>query len=542
MTGLGPVTAAPPRFGVGPVTGGGVGGAVPPRRAALRVAGGFFEVLRGAVAVLAGHWPVLFALAFAAQAGRGLLMDGAVRLSKVNGLLGFLVVVLVPITTLCGYVLMLRCARLSLPRLRAATVADPWPGARGAFDHVGSVLLPFLAVYASYGYLKADSSEYVYQVVVDETLNNADSITNPQSVDVASRLPFTYSVVFVIVVVAAVLLRFLLDRSKLIKRRPWTGIFGAYLEVVWITLAAWFIQYLQGTGLDWLHQRRVVAWLGHALSSVQARIGLGSGDGGGFGLGTVLSWAHTVFLVPLAWLAVGAVVYGHRLVPPPRPRSSGVVRKAIVRWRVLPPVVRRAGEDLTGNLRDKFVPLWHGLRTLGRAGLPAMLLFCLVFLVAPWTGNGLWELERLLIGPRELAGMWMPLSGVLSVVNDATTAVVLVCLLAAAVDRVLAAPGVLRPSTRPGSPAAIAAPAQPAQPIGDTQPIALAQPVQVGSVRVGSGEVTPVRVGPGPVGSVQVTPGPVGPVQVTQAGAAVRTGDSASPAAPGRPPVAPRPA
>jgi hypothetical protein len=42
------------------------------------------------------HWPVLLALSFAGLAARGLLLIAAVWVSKANGVLGFLVMVLVP--------------------------------------------------------------------------------------------------------------------------------------------------------------------------------------------------------------------------------------------------------------------------------------------------------------------------------------------------------------------------------------------------------------------------------------------------------------
>jgi hypothetical protein len=72
-----------------------------------------------------------------------------------------------------------------------------------------------------------------------------------------------------------------------------------------------------------------------------------------------------------------------------------------------------------------------------RAGLVPMLLFCLAFVAARTVANWLWELQRLLIGPEDLGGFWMPLSWPLSRLNDAAGHVVLVCLLAAAVDRAL---------------------------------------------------------------------------------------------------------
>jgi hypothetical protein len=51
----------------------------------------------------------------------------------------------------------------------------------------------------------------------------------------------------------------------------------------------------------------------------------------------------------------------------------------------------------------------------------------------------LWELQRLLIGPREVDSVWSPLLWPLGTLNRAAGYVVLVCLLAAAIDRAVSA-------------------------------------------------------------------------------------------------------
>src|SRR5262245_57429538 len=105
------------------------------------------SVVAGAGRLLARHWPVLLALALGGRAARALVMWAAVRASDVHGLLGGLVFVLVPVTALAALVLMLRVVATSLPGLAAPAGADR----RSLFDYTGSVLVPFLAIYASYG-------------------------------------------------------------------------------------------------------------------------------------------------------------------------------------------------------------------------------------------------------------------------------------------------------------------------------------------------------------------------------------------------------
>src|SRR5688572_24729286 len=119
------------------------------------------HVLAGAGSLLVRHWPVLLALSFAGLAARTWLMLAAVRVSRIDGVLGYLVVVLVPITTLVALILMLRAVRVSLPAVRAVGQSGGRTGVRALLDHLGSVLVPFLVVYAYSGYLNEDVSDYV---------------------------------------------------------------------------------------------------------------------------------------------------------------------------------------------------------------------------------------------------------------------------------------------------------------------------------------------------------------------------------------------
>jgi len=412
------------------------------RRSALRDT---TAVLRSGAAVLAGHWPVLLALSFAGLGARHYLLVAAVAVSKINGYLGILVLVVVPLTTLSALVLMLLAARASLPWLASAlpgsrgpAPGEPAPVRRSLLDHLGSVLVPFLAVYASYGYLKDDFTDYSWGVLED-VWGNGGTIGN--------RLGGAFTVTLVAIVAVAVVARWLLGRWKLARRRPWLGLFGAYIEAVWVTLVAWTINKASGFGQDWLDGRRVVHGLKDTTTAVVDRLGpLAHPAHGGLNLiGTLTGSVNSVILVPVAWLAVGAVVYGYQ-IRPPAPPSHDLIDLARDRWLRLPAPVRRIGAELGGDLRERFGPLWFGLRLLVRTGLRPMLLFCLTFLVVQSTDTWLFMVEKWLVGPADLHRLWVPLSDVLVVLNDGVRTVLLAALLAAAVDRVLRAQASLDPA------------------------------------------------------------------------------------------------
>ncbi|GIG86648.1 hypothetical protein [Plantactinospora endophytica] len=461
-------------------------GTRPPRRrrtvgAALVEA---VAVLGTSLRLFVRHWPVLFALFFAGAAVREFVVLGAVQASKINGVLGLLVVILGPIATLTALVLMLRALRPSLPWL-AATTDDPAPPSdpapttapapatartpttapatgndsetgtetgtaavaggrprrrRSLLDHLGSALVPFLAVYASWGYLQEDMAEYLYRLFADTYLADATIFTDPAKVaeNAERRIPLSLTGTIVAVVAVAVVLRWLLSRWQERSRMGWLGIPGAYVEVIWISIVAATVAQAQEPALQWLQDRRIVVWLLDSWHTVVDQLGPLAGPvraGGAFLAGAAGS-VQVAVVVPLAWLAVGAVVYGHRLAPP-APSPADLMERAARRWRAMPRPVRAVGANLGGDLRERFTPMVHSFRLIARAGLAPMLFFCLAFLLAQTAREWLWEAERLLIGGQDLAAVWVPLSGPLALLNDAFGTVILACLLGAAVDRVL---------------------------------------------------------------------------------------------------------
>jgi hypothetical protein len=385
-------------------------------------------VVGSAGRLLARHWPVLLTLFLLGLAAREGALYAAVRASKVNGMLGFLVVVFAPMATLTALVLMLRTVRGSLPRLAPA-------GPDRLLERIGSVLIPFLAVYASYGYLKLDMSEYTYRVLEAEVFGNRDIWEHPERVNVVPRLPFSVVALLIAVVVAAVLLRWLLARWQAGGRRRWLGIPAAYVEVVWLTLVAATLTQVRGDVTGWIEDRRVVHGVQDTWTGLLDRFGalapaLHAATSWADG---VLSSVDKVVVVPFAWLAVGAVVYGRSLAAPP---TLAMPAPAVRRWDAVRGPVRRMAASLGADLRARFGPLVDGLRLLFHLGLAPMLLFCLAFLVARTAATWLWELERLIVGPQDLSTVWVPLSGLLGVLNDAVSMVLLACLLGAVVDRV----------------------------------------------------------------------------------------------------------
>jgi hypothetical protein len=411
------------------------------------------SVLGNAVRLLWRHWPVLFAFAFLGIAGHQFALSGAEQASKIHPLAGYLVLLFAPIAVLVSYVLMLRAVRESLPSAQAierAPATDGQARPRTLLDHLGSVLVPFILVYQSQGFLSDDISTYSYTVLRDASSQALIAMVAGQPAPESGydRLRLDFSVLLVVIVVVAFGSRWLLGRLQRNKRRLWLGAIAAYPEIVWIMLGTVAITLATGSVQSWASSRQLVRWSTDGITTVLSRVG-GVGDSVQAALnygGGLLANGQAVILVPVAWLTVGAVVYGHRLSS--TPSADELYERSGRHSRPLPVPIRWLSSRLSAAVRVRFAPLVDGLRLLFRSGLAPMLVFCLVYLaLSPvktdqrgllgGAGGWLWELERLVIGPQEVNAVWLPASYMLSGLNSAVETVLLICLLAAAIDRVL---------------------------------------------------------------------------------------------------------
>lgn len=418
--------------------------------------------------LLARHWPALLAVGLAAVLVRELVMRAAVRVSELNGELAMLILLLAPMTTLAAMVLMLRMVRPSLPWLGTSPYGPPLP----VLAHLGSVLVPFMTIYYFEDTLYADIRDYnarLFEDFAEQVFAGAgeavvSGVEQIPPVAIDERTVFDLTPALVAVVIVAIVARWLLGRWPATQRRPWLGLPGAYVELVWLVMVAVVaFQSVSELIVEWGGNRRLV----HALQDVwDAGVGTATGaaspsdQAAGWVVGQ-LGQIQAVLIIPLSWLAIGAVVLGHQ---PPRVWESGApgaeptrlaYQRAQRRWSAAPRAIRWFTVRLTDDLRGRFLPLAQGVRMLVRAGAVPMLLFCLAFVVIRVLEDWLWQLERALIGARDVESVWIPLTWPLGELNRAITTVLLVCLLAAAVDRAMRA---TRPDASPPPVPAGAAP------------------------------------------------------------------------------------
>ncbi|GAB6898198.1 hypothetical protein [Kineosporia succinea] len=402
----------------------------------LKAVSGAFVVVGSGCRLWLRHWPVLLSIALFALAARNGALWASVRISDLNNTAGIFTLVLAPLATVTGIVLMLYTLRRSLPAISdAAAVVAPLDPVRHRerrlLDVLASVLVPFLAVYAAYGFLEEDTDRYLNALLGEEFAQN-DYFSGLAGVsNNLDRFEIGGPWVEIGVVAGAIVLRFVL--AKLEGRRRWVGLafVGAYVEALWLVAVTVRLTSYQDAAWAWAESRRGVEMFVGGWEAMLRQLGpvAGAVDAAGAWTLDLISSVDSLVVVPVAWLTVGAVVYGHQLVPPPNPPEPRILR-------VVPGPVRRAGTEMLGEVAERFTGLFGGLRQLAVAGLGPMIVFGLAFLASQRLEDGLRELARLLLGPRP-ATVWLGFAPHIDIVTRAIGLSVTMCLLAAAIERVL---------------------------------------------------------------------------------------------------------
>ncbi len=434
--------------------------------------GDAFAVVLDGLRLAGRHLPVLLTLFLLGAAVRGAVIWAAVELSDEHPVAAQLLLPLAPIGTLAAIVFMLRALSPSLRHAGFGRAPGEGPaghdGAPGTpapprrrrlatatnrqLGLLASMLVPFLTVYSAQGLLEADRRQFVNSAAFAEFRSNADFFYGGSSGP--NRFVLGGTAVIIGVVIVTFALRRLINGLDLASRSTGMGLFAAYVEIFWIfSVAAW------ATGLvdvfaRWRDSRAFTVWVldrWHAVVDVLGPVGVPLRAAVEWVVGLLADGTDLV-VVPVAWLTVGAVAYGQsaalrgrslRSVPlaVARPGRGGAgptrARAALRTARTrLPAPVRRLGRGATADLRDRFGTFAQGVRLLVAAGLVPMLLFCIVFSVARAVEWGVSELIRVVRGPVD-PSTGLAFAPWFSLVSGAAYTLLLVGLIAAAVDRII---------------------------------------------------------------------------------------------------------
>ncbi|MCW5953231.1 MAG: hypothetical protein KIT69_13335 [Propionibacteriaceae bacterium] len=255
---------------------------------------------------------------------------------------------------------------------------------------VARTLLPFLAIYAAFGFV----DDYARNVVL--ALTGRYGFGSFEFLMELNPIGSTTTLALVIgMVVALYLLRRGLDWLAGRSDRAWIGLVGAVVEasgVLLVLLSAFRI--VEWVKL-WLNSRQLAAWWDATVEALFGWIHL-TGiwlDAWEFLAANAWPAFWEVLTQPLAWLALTAVVAGIKVA------TSAELLKQSSRQGAAG-LSRVANGFFTGDLDDKFLPLWHAVRFLAAAGLPLLGGYILAFTAIDWIGDLVQSGVDQLIGPQ----------------------------------------------------------------------------------------------------------------------------------------------
>ena len=352
----------------------------------------FLGIFASGLRVLGAHWPQLVCLFLAGWAGRMGILWLAVLVSDVSPTAAVLMLPLAPMSTLVSLVLMLRVAAETLPAFRdlfeGGSRAERW---RGNIGVAAQVLLPFLAVYASQGMLVADTHLFLHDATADEWMNTQLGELNFGRADYASG-PYLIALIAI-----AIALRKVISLLELGKKAIAWSLVAAYLEVLWLVTLARSLTSQFDEVTAWVTSRRLVdqvlSWWAALVERLPHVWGLNPIDL----IGGLIAGAGDLVVVPVAWLAIGATVYGARLAG----ADFETPEQVTGRLKRIPGPVRRVAAHTVEPVVTPVADALTAIRKIASAGVVPMVLFCLVFVVASQIKVGVAWLFRLLVGPRD---------------------------------------------------------------------------------------------------------------------------------------------
>ncbi len=340
------------------------------------------------------HWPGLVALFLIGWIGRMGFLWLATVVSDWSPTLAVLVLPLAPLSTLLSFVLMMRVMTPSLPAFEGMITAS---SRRQRWNEdltvAGQVMIPFLAVYASAGLLKQDASVFLLDSTADESLN-----TVIQDID-WGRADYAPGLAIVAFILIALVARKVISMLDLVKRHlAWAGL-AAYIEVLWIMTLANALSTELESITRWVTSRRLIASTIDWWERFSAAVREWSALLGGIidAVSAVLGNLGSVVAIPVAWLAIGAAIYGHqlqasRLAVPGHEEMSRRIKR-------VPNPVRRAALQISEPVVTPIQSAVKAIQKVAVAGILPMVMFCVVFLVAGAVQSGVAAVVRAAIGP-----------------------------------------------------------------------------------------------------------------------------------------------
>lgn len=342
------------------------------------------EIVVRTARLYAAHLPALLAFFLAGWVVNYLLLRLAGALANIDPVYGYLVLPLAVLARIASYVGMFLVLR---------------PG-RSFLEALGTSILPFLVVFATWGMLKSDWVGFSLAQLETRRFDGTDP-----------ELFFGVTPITVGIVVVAFSLRLLI--KKFSARLPrWFGVVAAYLEAVWIFIAIDIIAEVTGWVVDWLDDRVIVVWWNGLMTSIGEAVAPLAW------ITEAVAWllgqAAVLIGQPLAWLTVAGIVYAMTTPHATPTRWGAAARK---RMESLPGFVSARLGDVGNDLAGRWLPIAQSARLIWRSGVITMALFVLAYAILDTSSEWLAIGIHRLLGPHEL-GFWNGASTTIGLVID----------------------------------------------------------------------------------------------------------------------------
>lgn len=353
-------------------------------------------------------------------------------------------------------------------------------------------LLPFLGLYAAFGQI----DEAAGDLYTEQFFRN--SIFGPKSVlDVVRAMANEHPWQLLGILVAIYLLRRVVDAlHERTGIRP-LGLAVALLESFFILVVLFGGFSLLTRVRFWFRARQYNAWIAelrdgfsHLLSLVNVRLPAVATRLADFVSAEVWPVLWPVVSEPIIWLAVASLVFGSQVLSLAElwrkgqpianriPGASKFARRSdkLALRRVGPPPrgVKRVGveikEAFLGDVDDKYLPTFHSLQLVLRAGIVFLGAYVLLYTAIAVIKNSIDRLVDFVVGGREVA-FWFITDPFLDLIENVPAELLRLCLLAVAFRRCLEV-FQLRGQTgaAPAPPPPVATPADENQPVRPAVP------------------------------------------------------------------------
>ncbi|MET0693509.1 MAG: hypothetical protein ABWY56_06235 [Propionibacteriaceae bacterium] len=405
--------------------------------------------------------PQILALYLLGWLGAQLALKLAAVVAEVNTWLGLAVFAFGFLSQLTAIVLILRLAGRELG-IRDLIPADE----RAADDRDNSItsllavtLLPFLGLYAAFGEVQKSANRLANEQFSRNGIFGADTSILGVLDDAAANHKLRLLLILVAIYLARRLVDYLHERTGRWIFSPLVVLLETFFILVVIMGGIQVWQYAQ----LWLRDRVFVGWWDSFVDALSRFFSIFAID-----LPQVLIRLSNVFTEqvwpafwevlsqPIIWLAVAALIYGSHVLSlaelwrrgQPLGRRLPVVSKfakhsdKVAARRVGPPpvgvqrVLSEVREAFLGDIDDKYLPTFHSLRLVLRAGAIFLGAFVLVYAAQDIVRNYLERLSNLVFGGHQV-DFWIVTGPWMSLLPDLVVEPLRLCLLAVAFRRCL---------------------------------------------------------------------------------------------------------